>query len=57
MMIKQNLTCIPGEHKSFWQLSQLNDFIIANLFIHERLTSQRHIQNSVEYLRWNYLQK
>ena len=37
---KKYLTCIPCEHKSFRQLSWLDDstFIaIANLFVHERL--------------------
>ena len=41
VLIKQkNLTCIPREHKPFWQLSRLNDFVIntiAHLFIRERL--------------------
>ena len=33
-------TCVPREHKPFWNLSPLDDFTInaiANLFVHERL--------------------
>ena len=40
MLNKKYLTCIPCEHRSFWQLNRLNDFTtetIANLFVHERL--------------------
>ena len=40
MFSKKYLICIPREHKSFWQLSQLDDFIkntVSNLFVHERL--------------------
>ena len=40
MFSKKNLICISREHKSFWQLSQLDDFIknaVANLFVPERL--------------------
>ena len=40
MLNKKYLTCIPCEHRPFWQLNRLNDFTtetIANLFVHERL--------------------
>ena len=33
-------TCVPCEHKPFWNLSSLDDFTInaiANLFVYERL--------------------
>ena len=40
MLSKKGLTCIPREHKSFWQLHRLDDFAInanAHLFVYERL--------------------
>ena len=45
------LTCIPREHKSFWQLSRLNDFTInanANLFVHERLKIPRAYSEPIQ---------
>ena len=51
---KKDLTCIPREHKLFWQLSWLDDFAInaiALLFVHERL------QNLVEHRKWSFLRK
>ena len=40
MLSKKDLTYIPRERKSFWQLHRLDDFAInanAQLFVHERL--------------------
>ena len=40
MLSKNDLTCIPREHKPFWQLHRLDDFAInanALLFVHDRL--------------------
>ena len=57
---KTYLTCIPCEHKPFWQLSQLDDFainIIANAFFHERLTIPEVYSKPVGHLRWSFLQK
>ena len=39
MFSKKYLICIPGERKSFWQLSELDDFIInavAKFLVHVR---------------------
>ena len=40
LLSKKYLTCIPHEHKPFWQLSWFGDLAIsrkANLFVHVRL--------------------
>ena len=53
-LAKQYFACIPREHRSFWQVSRLDDFTIdaiANLFLRERLKiPEANIQNPVEHL-------
>ena len=49
MLYKKYLTFIPGEHKSFLQLSWLDKFAInaiTNLFVPERLIPDAYLEPS-----------
>ena len=40
VLSQKYITCIPPEHKPFWQWIQLDDFtinVVVNVFVHERL--------------------
>ena len=54
------LTLITLEHKSFWQLRQLDGFTIntiAKLFVYGRLKIPEVYSEPVEYLKWSFWEK